>query len=163
MSDQLVIAVIGALAGLIGGVIGAIAAPLGKDWVARQEADRIKRLDEERRAREATAAVIENRRRVAAAVLDHMGTAMENYALEWRGNAQSGQGRPRVISSATAAWNASTQLDDAEASGLVDAWKRQIDIADMGYRNGQPPPGIQDVEDAYRAAATALGQLLAGL
>ena len=53
MPTEIVVALIAGIAGIIGGLIGAIASPLGKDWVAHREFERKQRQQEQNRSRSA--------------------------------------------------------------------------------------------------------------
>jgi len=89
-----------------------------------------------------------------------MAKAMEDYNLEWRGLAGRQRGRPEVIRAANAAWVASREIHTGNVRTLVDVWKTAIDVADMQYREGRVPVGMDELQGRYVEAAEGLGALL---
>lgn len=84
-TDGIRIATITAIAGIVGGVMGALASPLGKDWVARRDFERRRVLDDVNRVRVATLAGDIRRREDVQRTLEHLAQAMQHYDAEWRG------------------------------------------------------------------------------
>jgi hypothetical protein len=163
MSDEVLVAAIGAVAGVVGGAIGAIASPIGKDWVARREFERQREREREEQERAGAARDAEARtdaiRRTRAALT----SAMTNYDLEWNGQVpdnDNNQGKPEAIRMSHAAWLASRELTDLVALEAVDRWKDALDNAEMSYRGGVPPRDIEALRALYTTALDALTGLM---
>jgi hypothetical protein len=160
MSDEVVVAIIGAGAGILGGVIGAIASPVGRDWVTRREHDRRLAAEASATERADIAAAAEARQAVLRTTMDEMANAMRQYELEWRGQARQNEGASEVIIAATAAWAKSRLIRSDTAKGLVDAWKSAIAGSDARYREGRPPADLAVVQLAYTQAAEYVSLLI---
>ena len=172
MSDVVLVAVITAAAGVIGGIVGAVGSPIGKDWVsrrefertaAREDAERQRRTTEEaaERKRQADERKAEQWRSAISDTLEQMSDAMAHYDLEWRGKApMSDNAAGQALIAAAVAWRTSRGVGDDTARALVDEWKQAIDGADTTYRRGAEPQGRAELEDSYAKAAERLGELL---
>lgn len=180
-SETIWVAIVTAVAGIIGGVIGAIASPVGRDWVAKREdvrqRERVREAHEreqlaadteDARQRERTRDTHERERRAAeeadrrAAVqetLNLIAEAMRHYEAEWRGIATY-HAAVEARRAGNQAWVAAQALDDERCRESVADWKTLLEAADMSYREGAPPAVHQTFEDAYRVAADCLGPLL---
>ena len=167
---MVLVAVITALAGGIGGIVGAIGSPLGKDWVSRRDFERSSAREDaarERqsaeqaaeRKRQAEERAAEGRRTAVSETLQSMSDAMRHYNLEWRGKANY-PADMEALNGAAAAWKTSRGMEDQAGRDLVDQWREAIDRADMQYRSGSEPPGRQALERLYTSAAEHLGELL---
>lgn len=160
MSDQLLIAIVGAAAGIAGGIIGAIASPVGKDWVGRRKSEREIVREQAERERDQAGKAAEARLGAIRRTLDDLARSMEHYDLAWRGLAVKRDGKPEVVRAANAAWVHAREIDDNASRELVNVWKSVIDAADMQYREGRPPPGLAETQKAYSDVAAALGHIL---
>jgi hypothetical protein len=154
-SDAVLIAIITAAAGLIGGLVGALASPIGKDWVAKREFDRHRQLTATEKERDAQDASLKARREAIQSVIDGIAEAMQHYDAEWRGIANY-HAKTDALKAANRAWAEAQQLADPASRNLVSAWKRAIDTADMEYRSGSEPPSYSDL---YALYVTAIGAL----
>jgi len=159
VSDELLVAVVAGVSAVIGGIIGTVGAPLGKNWVARKESERIEAQETKRRDQERSDRAHAAREASIRRTLDAMVVAGENYEIAWTGYAHSPQGRPEVIRSTNAAWSASRELPST-IQAVVDQWKATFDAADMRYREGTPPPGLEAVRAEHARALEAVTSLL---
>lgn len=172
MSDAIWVALITALAGVIGGIVGSVASPVGKDWVSRREFERKSAREDAARERAASDQLIQQqklsadreevaRRAGISQTLQRMSDAMAGYDLEWRGRAPGNENvGGEALKAATAAWTASRAVPDASARDLVDRWQKAFAGADMKYRSGAEPPGRQELLSLYEAATEGLSELL---
>ena len=170
MSDVVLVAVITAAAGVIGGIVGAIGSPIGKDWVSRREFERTSAREEAVREREAAELAAEKKRRLPSgrptsaeppAAKRSKGCRMPCTTTIWRGEAgprttQAG----RLSRLQAAAWNTSRRIEDQTGRNLVDGWRKGIDRVAMRYTGGPEPPDRENLLGLYTGAAEHLGELL---
>ena len=170
MSDVVLVAVITAAAGVIGGIVGAIGSPIGKDWVSRREFERTSAREEAVREREAAELAAEKKRQASERAADQrraassetlqgMSDAMHHYDLAWRGRAAYDAGG-EALKAAAAAWNTSRRIEDQTGRNLVDGWRKGIDRVAMRYTGGPEPPDRENLLGLYTGAAEHLGELL---
>ena len=159
-SDAVWVAIISAVSALVGGIVGAIASPIGKDWVASRDFDRRAGRDRDQQQAKSAERSADEHRATIRGTLESMAQAMQNYGAEWRGIATHSAAAEEAHKAASAAWSTSRRLEDPTGRQLVDSWKQRFDVADMRYQGGSEPPGHVDLEHLYSAAAEHLGERL---
>lgn len=91
--------------------------------------------------------------------LAQMAEAMRHDELAWKGQATYHAEADGIAASAIVGSRA-REVNDEVGRNLVETWRKAFVDADMKYRRGEPPPGLEELRAQYEAASDSLGALL---
>lgn len=88
-----------------------------------------------------------------------MAEAMRHYELAWRGTAAY-RAETEALAAAARAGGRAREINDETSRSLVATWRQSLVDADMKYREGAPPPSLEELRARHEAASESLSELL---